>query len=162
VVADAIRKFAAAEIAKLGRQTWAICPAFLCDSKIQSGIIKVELIMPIEITTVPRKMSVPALDSSGDIGSPAALVLYYMSLDCTGTRYVLHFSGVMPTIAYAIVVHSIACIAGTTQAQSYPGSASNASGTCSTSGIPMFGAWLPVIATFDLSTLNFIPPYSVQ
>jgi hypothetical protein len=60
VVAGAIRKFAAAEIAKLGTATGAFCPGFLVRQQNSSGIIKVELIMPIEITTVPRKMTVPA------------------------------------------------------------------------------------------------------
>jgi hypothetical protein len=97
--------------------------------------------------------------SSSQLGLPNNTTLFYTSSNCTGTAYLPSppTIGVLPS---AVVINTTAYIAGSTASNFAPGSYWNPAGGCMGPGGA--GYFVPVVATFNLSTLNLVPPFSVQ
>ena len=96
-------------------------------------------------------------------GNPTGY-LYYTSSDCTGTAYQqVAYPRTMPTVAYAGVFGSTAEIVAPS---TMPTDVTVSSQLYFNSGCTTYGPGaltvVPVVATFDLSTLNLVPPFSVQ
>ena len=104
--------------------------------------------------------------TASQLGSPNTTIVYFTALNCTGTAYMAPVVNFLPVVPFAGVVNTTAYIGGTTTA-SYSGPSrlyfNGTQVTCEQSQGGLFvGTYVPVVATFDLSTLNLVPPYSVQ
>jgi hypothetical protein len=96
-------------------------------------------------------------------------ILAYTSTDCSGTPYDLFNYGPGPArsvLTYALVGNTTAYVLGTTAVplnfQSFvsigPGIANGQCEPNSSTGSYL----IPIVATYDLSTLNLVPPFSVK
>jgi hypothetical protein len=104
-------------------------------------------------------------------GGPASGgVLLYTTPDCTGTAYIgtqngtqsimLNYAIVLNTTAYVFHWSAGASISVASEAMLNAGNGSSGSLQCSPTSGMSFAA--PVVTTLDLSTLGFVPPYSIH
>ena len=101
--------------------------------------------------------------SNNSLGSPSATV-YFTSTDCSGAGYAQSNNSGAGAPSAMLFATIIATTAYVWNAGGYTGISSNSQLTnqgCNTYGVQSAGG-VPVIATFDLSTLGFVPPFSVQ
>jgi Collagen triple helix repeat (20 copies) len=111
--------------------------------------------------------------SSAQLGGGIDYNVSFLSSDCSGQGYLVPqpaavgFPPVMPLLAFGAVLGSTAYIGGTTVtpsalvAYSYL-SFNGASTVCTQYAGSLTSLFVPVVATFDLSTLNLAPPFLVQ
>lgn len=107
--------------------------------------------------------------TASQLGQPSTTVVYFTTASCTGTAYLTYsfaYAIAMPVVPYASVVGTTAYVGGTTSSNGTASSKLYFNGTqiiCEQSvGGPFAGNYVPVVATYDLATLNLVPPYSVQ
>ncbi len=113
--------------------------------------------------------STSQLGASPGNSVPFISILYYASADCSGAPY-FNFNGdaTLPTaVTVAGVGGTTAYVVGTQYstftAQSQNNLTPGGAGTCYSRSVPITGNYFyPVVATYDLSTLNLVPPFSVQ
>jgi hypothetical protein len=111
--------------------------------------------------------------SAAQLGAAIDYNVSFLSTDCSGQAYLVPqpvaggFTPVMPVLTFAAVLNTTAYIAGTTltPSQFVAYSYLHFNGTsivCSLYAGSLTSLFVPVVATFDLSTLNLVPPFSVQ
>lgn len=111
--------------------------------------------------------------STAQLGAGIDYNVSFLSTDCSGQAYLVPqpiaagFTPVMPALTFAAVLNTTAYIAGTTltpyQFVAYSYLHFNGTSTvCTLYAGSLTSSFVPVVATFDLSTLSLVPPYSVQ
>lgn len=111
--------------------------------------------------------------TSAQLGAQVTYDVSFVSTDCTGQAYLTvepYLPGslqVAPMLSFAAVLGTTAYIGGTPVTSSSTMysylSVSGGAVVCSSWGSNgVTGTFAPVISTFDLSTLGFVPPYSVH
>jgi hypothetical protein len=111
--------------------------------------------------------------SASQLGSLIDYNVSFLSTDCSGQAYLVPqpvaggFTPVMPVLTYAAVLNATAYIAGTAVTPSGLVAYSylhfdGTSTVCSLYAGSLTSLFVPVVATFDLSTLGLTPPFSVQ
>ena len=111
--------------------------------------------------------------TASQLGSDSAIV-YFVSSDCTGTAYIQVLNSrpgtttvTTPALLYTLDVGTFAYVgAGGATATDMNFNSdleiiNSVSVTCQT-GSTSISNVVPVVATFDLSTLTFVPPFSVH
>jgi hypothetical protein len=107
------------------------------------------------------------------LGASVDYKVSFTSTDCTGPAflspqaYPVGSLTVLPLLSYAVVLGTTAYVGGSTISNgstmvSYLSSSGGSTVCLIYAGSGLTGAFVPVVVTFDLSTLGLVPPFSVQ
>jgi hypothetical protein len=139
----------------------------LADESVNGGVFPSDHVFVKAFSTPFAVAFTTSLLGSYSNGGTFLNTLYFASSDCSGTPYfsldnlptltAVTFAGVGGTVAY-VMGGPLTNFTPQSQIELKPGSAN---GACVLTGSG-YDNFFPVIATYDLSTLNLVPPFSVQ